>query len=82
MCLLGALLASHSPALLSAQPITAGAAREPSVPAEFRDSVGNAGHSIQNRHSRTDSQPRNSAGTDGSRAAPAVIGCALKSAGE
>ena len=36
MCLLGALLASHSPALLSAQPITAGAAREPSVPAEFR----------------------------------------------
>ena len=36
MCLLGALLASHSPALLSAQPATASVAHGPAVPAEFR----------------------------------------------
>ena len=36
MCLLGALLASHSPALLSAQPATASVAHSPAVPAEFR----------------------------------------------
>ena len=36
MCLLGALLANHSPALLSAQPATASVAHDPAVPAEFR----------------------------------------------